>query len=520
MDSIRQGGLALLQRIESFFDAFFGAAGNPWRHLGALGFHFLWIALATGIYLFIVLDTGIEDVHTSIEYYTHEQWWLGGILRSLHRYSADGLVVVMLLHILREFLYGRFHGFHWYSWITGVPTVWLVYASGIGGYWLVWDQLGLFSAVASAEWFDWLPIFSTPATRNFLPGVLTDRFFSLLVFLHIGIPLTLMLALWVHIQRISQADVFPSRALALGTFVMLLVLAFVKPTVSHGKADLSVVPTVLHIDWHYLFIHPLMYLTSPAGLWLIAGGATLLLLALPLLPHKKQGPIAVVNPPNCNGCRRCFVDCPYGAIAMLPHPDKPGHELARVLPELCASCGICAGACPSSTPFRSVEQLVTGIDMPQQPVGALRQDMERRIAALSGPVKIAVFGCECAARVGAVEDQGTAVMNLMCTGLLPPSFVEYALRSGADGVLVTGCREGSCAYRFGTQWTEQRLSGEREPHLRPGVPAERLRVAWADRHEMSDLKAALDVFRENLKNLGADEMRLRPYTPRRIAKHG
>ena len=84
--------------------------------------------------------------------------------------------------------------------------------------------------------------------------------------LHIGIPLTLMLALWVHIQRISEADVFPSRALALGTFVMLLVLAFVKPTVSHGKADLSVVPAVLHIDWYYLFIHPLMYLTSPAGL--------------------------------------------------------------------------------------------------------------------------------------------------------------------------------------------------------------------------------------------------------------
>ena len=50
--------------------------------------------------------------------------------------------------------------------------------------------------------------------------------------------------------------------------------------------------------------------------------------------------------------------------------------------------------------------------------------------------------------------------------------------------------------------------------------AERLRIAWADRHEMSDLKAALDDFRETLKNLDADEKRLRPYTPRRIVKHG
>ncbi len=518
--SIRQGGLALMQRIESLFDAFFGAAANPWRHLGALGFYFLWIALATGIYLFIVLDTGIEEIHTSIEYYTHEQWWLGGIVRSLHRYAADGLVLVMLLHILREFLYGRFYGFRWYSWITGVPTVWLVYASGIGGYWLVWDQLGLFSAVASAEWFDWLPIFSTPATRNFLPGLLTDRFFSLLVFLHIGIPLSLLLALWVHIQRVSQSDVFPARALSIGTLAMLIVLALVKPTVSHGKADLSMASATLHIDWYYLFIHPLMYATSPAGLWAIAGLLTLLLLALPLLPHPKQAPVAVVNPPNCNGCRRCFVDCPYGAVAMLPHPDKPGHELARVIPDLCASCGICAGACPSSTPFRSVESLVTGIDMPQQPIGALREEMERKIAALSGPVKIAVFGCECAAQASRLENADTAVLNLMCTGLLPPSFVEYALRGGADGVLVTGCREGSCAYRFGTQWTEERLAGRREPHLRPTVPSERLRLAWADGHEMSHLKAALDDFRKHLQTLSADEKRPRAYTPRRIAQHG
>jgi coenzyme F420-reducing hydrogenase delta subunit/ferredoxin len=518
--SIRQGGLALMQRIESFFDAIFGAAANPWRHLGALGFHFLWIALATGIYLFAVLDTGIEEIHASIEYYTHEQWWLGGIVRSVHRYAADGLVLVMLLHLVRELLYGRYHGFHWYSWITGVPVIWLVYASGIGGYWLVWDQLGLFSAVASAEWFDWLPIFSDPATRNFLPGLLNDRFFSLLVFLHIGIPLLLLLALWAHIQRVAQSDVFPARPLALGSLAMLLVLALVKPTVSHGKADLSVVPAVLHIDWYYLFVHPLMYATSPAGLWAIAAFLTLLLLALPLLPHPKQAPIAVVNPPNCNGCRRCFVDCPYGAVEMLPHPDKPGHELARVIPQLCASCGICAGACPSSTPFRSTDELVTGIDMPQQPIGALREEMERKLAALAAPVKIAVFGCARAAPAAQLGNAGTAVLNLMCTGLLPPSFVEYALRGGADGVLVTGCREGSCAFRFGTRWTEERLAGRREPHLRPTVPAGRLRTVWADGHEMSRLKAALEDFRQHLQTLGADENRPRAYTPRRLARHG
>jgi len=167
-----------------------------------------------------------------------------------------------------------------------------------------------------------------------------------------------------------------------------------------------------------------------------------------------------------------------------------------------------------------VDTLLTGIDMPQQPVGALREEMQRKIAALAGPVKIAVFGCGCAADVRRLQGADTAVLNLMCTGLLPPSFVEYALRSGADGVLVTGCREGSCAYRFGAQWTEQRLTGRREPHLRPAVPVERLRLAWADRHEMSGLKETLEDFRNDLKNLGADEKRLRAYTPRRIVQNG
>ena len=512
-NSLRQGGLALWQRVETVFDAFFGTGGNPLRHLGALGFHFVWIALVTGIYLFIVLDTGIEDIHTSIEYYTHEQWWLGGIMRSLHRYSADGLVLVMLLHIAREFLYGRYHSFRWYSWITGVPVLWLVYASGIGGYWLVWDQLGLFSAIASAEWFDWLPIFSDPATRNFLPGLLNDRFFSLLVFLHIGIPLFLLLALWVHIQRVSQSDVFPARSLALGTFFMLLVLSLAKPTISHGKADLSVVPTVLHIDWYYLFIHPLMYLTSPAALWAMAGLFTLLLLALPLLPHPKPQPIAVVNPPNCNGCRRCFVDCPYNAVEMIARTDGRPHPFqASVRADLCAGCGICAGACPSSTPFRSVAELVTGIDLPQKPVGAARATLERELsrivasrrAAPPSSPRILVVGCDESIDVVALRSPDTAAMTLLCAAQLPPSFVEYALRSGADGVLVTGCREGDCVWRLGQEWTSERFAGERAPKLRAAVARERVRIAWAGRQDAARLAQAIAAFREDLGSLPAD----------------
>ena len=457
-----------------------------WRHLGALGFLFFWLVAVTGFYLFAVLDTSVEGVYASIDWLTREQWYLGGIIRSLHRYSADAFILVTLLHLAREFLLGRYSGFRRFSWLTGVPLLWFAYISGIGGFWLNWDRLGQFSAVASAEWLDWLPFFATPFTRNFLTAAaVSDRLFTLLVFVHIGVPLLLIFGLWFHVQRINHAEVFPPRALAIGTLAMLLALALALPVVSQGRADLAVVPTPLALDWFYLFLHPLMYVSTPASVWILVTAITLFLLVLPLLsPARGAATVAVVDPANCNGCRRCFDDCPYAAIVMVPHPDaalgKPGLQLAKVNPALCASCGICAGSCPSSTPFRNVAALATGIDMPQLPVDGLRQALRDKLATIAGGSKIAVFGCDHGAALAAVEGPDVAGVSLICTGMLPPSFVEYALREGAAGVLVTGCRENGCAFRLGNRWMEQPLLGLREPHLRATVAPERLRIAWAE----------------------------------------
>lgn len=86
--------------------------------------------------------------------------------------------------------------------------------------------------------------------------------------------------------------------------------------------------------------------------------------------------------------------------------------------------------------------------------------------------------------------------KLVCAGALPPSFIEYALRAGADAVLVNGCRASGCAFRLGQRWTEQRLTGEREPHLRQSVPHDRWDVAWTDTGDEPALAAALDALRQ------------------------
>jgi coenzyme F420-reducing hydrogenase delta subunit len=184
---------------------------------------------------------------------------------------------------------------------------------------------------------------------------------------------------------------------------------------------------------------------------------------------------------------------------MVAHPNgRPGRQLAKVNADLCASCGICVGSCPSATPFRRGAELVTGIDMPQLPLTALRQQLQRQLAAQSGSSRIVVFGCDHGASVAALNGPDVTTLSLICTGMLPPSFVEYALRGGAAGVLVTGCGQGRCEFRLGERWTGERLLGSREPHLRASAPRERIAMVWAGAGQEPILVDALHQLRRRI----------------------
>jgi len=503
MHPLRQSRLAALsvyQALEHQLGRICGPDLNPLRHLGALGFLLFWLLAISGIYLFAVFDTSAEGAYRSIDQLSRQQWYLGGVLRSVHRYSADAFIVVLLAHLLREALMGRYSGFRRFSWLTGVPLLLLAFTSAIGGFWLNWDQLGQFSAMATAELLDALPLFASPLTRNFLgTAAVSDRLFSLFIFVHVGVSLFLVFGLWFHIQRLSHAAVFPPRPMVAAVMLGLLALALAAPVMSHAPADLAAAPATLTLDWFLLFIHPLAYATSPGLVWALLALSLLLLFALPFLPQPAQAPVAVVDPANCNGCRRCFDDCPYAAVTMVPHPIRTVRQMAQVDSDLCASCGICVGACPSSTPFRSAAELVTGIDMPASPIGALRQRLSQGLAALGqAPGKIVVFGCQHGANISRLASPDVLALDLVCAAQLAPSFVEYALRDGASGVVVSGCSEGGCIYRLGQRWTSERLQGTREPHLRASAAPTQLALAWADAGDEASVRAALQGLRQRL----------------------
>jgi quinol-cytochrome oxidoreductase complex cytochrome b subunit len=276
--------------VEAQANRVFGERHNPFHHLGAISYWMFWLVVASGFYVYAFYDTGIDDTFESVEALTHNQWWAGGVMRSVHRYASDAMILTMLLHLVRHFCFDRYRSFRAFSWITGVLVLWLVYASGVNGYMLPWDRLAQFVLTATAEWFDALPPFRGVLVRNFVfPEAITDRFFTLLQFLHIGIPLAVLAVLWVHTQRVPRAKTLPPRSIMIASTVMLVVLSLLKPALSQGKADLLSYPQSLEFDWFYLGVYPLVYSWSPMTVWAVVGGMTLLFLLAPWLPPKRAG---------------------------------------------------------------------------------------------------------------------------------------------------------------------------------------------------------------------------------------
>ncbi len=289
MRALQRALRAGFMHAEALFNRAFGDKLNPLYHLGSTIFFLFWVVGATGLYLYAFFDTSVDGAYRSVQALTEGQWYAGGVLRSVHRYASDAMVAAMAVHALRYFAFDRLRGYRWFSWVTGVGLIWLIYAAGANGYMLPWDRLAQFVTQASFEWMDWLPGFGGSLIRNFIvPANVSNRLFSLLVFIHIGVPLLALLVMWVHVQRVPKAQTQPPRPIAIAVLTMLLVLALVQPVLSQGgAANLAVAPTELELDWFLLALYPLVYAWPLAGVWALVSVGTLLLLAMPWLPPRR-----------------------------------------------------------------------------------------------------------------------------------------------------------------------------------------------------------------------------------------
>jgi coenzyme F420-reducing hydrogenase delta subunit len=144
--------------------------------------------------------------------------------------------------------------------------------------------------------------------------------------------------------------------------------------------------------------------------------------------------------------------------------------------------------------------LQPGIELPNRSIANLRHEL----VAGAGNARIIVFACDIGdmGDTDELERGGATVIRMPCVGMLPPSFVDFALaRRHAEGVMIAGCAEGDCHHRLGNEWTIERMARRRDPYLRQRVDERRLCLSWLPQRSSRRRQRALDEFRTALSEI-------------------
>jgi heterodisulfide reductase subunit A len=90
----------------------------------------------------------------------------------------------------------------------------------------------------------------------------------------------------------------------------------------------------------------------------------------------------------------------------------------------------------------------------------------------------------------------------MCSARVDPSFILEALRRGADGVLIAGCRIGECHYRDGNYQAQQRVNVLKGVREKIGIDPGRVKIVWCAASEGEIYAKDLKDFIRELKAMG------------------
>ena len=111
---------------------------------------------ATGMLLIFVYEPSPDAAYRSI-LRLRDDVFFGKLVRNIHYWSANLLVVVALLHLLRVYLTGAYHGARRFNWVLGLALLFCVLASNFTGYLLPWNQLSYWAITIVTGMIGYVP---------------------------------------------------------------------------------------------------------------------------------------------------------------------------------------------------------------------------------------------------------------------------------------------------------------------------------------------------------------------------
>ena len=181
---------------------------NIFYCIGGIVFTSFLIQVATGFAMTFYYKPTVAEAFSSVEYIMTDVNF-GWLIRSVHRWSASMMVLMLILHVFRVYLTGGFKKPRELTWVTGVILAVLTGSFGVTGYSLPWDQIGYWAAKIVTGVPDAVPIVGGTIVELLRGGVSVSqstltRFYSLHTFV---LPLLTAVFMLMHFLMIRKQGI-------------------------------------------------------------------------------------------------------------------------------------------------------------------------------------------------------------------------------------------------------------------------------------------------------------------------
>ena len=371
-------------------------ASSGWPQvLGSVALFAFLVQAATGILLALNYSPGPVAAYDSVRHIM-TQVTAGRLLRALHHWGASLMVVAVVLHLIRTFVWGAYKKPREAAWIGGVILLLLTLYFGLTGSLLPWDNRAYWGTVAITG----MPIGAATFTRFYAAHV------------QILPSLTALLIAW-HVYLARRRGTAPASAavskhtLAIfGWLAVLMAMAtLVRVPLGHvaDPTNLSYVPRP---EWYFLFlVQFLKWFHGPLKALAAVTLPALAIMALILVPLMDCGKMKTLRHRWGAIGLAALAAISWGgltarAVATTPHSREMDMSLVESWQEISAGnlasigffrtaqCGSChvlgkSGTAPDLTlapSSRPAEWLEEHIKSSTKPPGALNDEQMKMLA--------------------------------------------------------------------------------------------------------------------------------------------
>lgn len=270
--------------------------GWYWSYLGGVTLFLFAIQVVTGILLLMYYKPSATEAYESIRFIM-SQVQFGWLIRSIHSWSANFMVLAAFLHMFSVFFQRTYGKPRELTWVTGAILLGLSMFFGFSGYLLPWNELAFFATKVGTEIVGAIPLIGKALMillrgGEEVTGATLPRFFGIHVAILPAIFTVFLLAhlIFIQVQGMHEPRIwamqppetrrympfFPHFMLrdALLWLIVLNILAIFAvffPWELGTKADLfAPAPADIKPEWYFMFMFQTLKII-PSHLWIFEG---------------------------------------------------------------------------------------------------------------------------------------------------------------------------------------------------------------------------------------------------------